>query len=38
MVKNQKTILANQGAFKKNQSALNQILKNQKQVRAAVKK
>jgi hypothetical protein len=38
IVKNQKAILANQGAIKKNQAALSQILKNQKQILAAVKK
>jgi hypothetical protein len=38
LVKNQKTILANQGACKKNHSALNQILKKQKPILAAVKK
>jgi len=35
---NQKTILANQGTIKKNQSALGEILKNQKLIRAALKK
>jgi len=38
IVKNQKTILASQGACKKNPSALNQIRKNQKQILAALKK
>jgi len=37
-VKNQGTLLANQGAIKKNQSALTEILNNQKQILAAVKK
>ena len=38
IVKNQKTLLANQGVIKKNQSALDEILKNQRQILAAVKK
>jgi hypothetical protein len=38
LVKNQKITLANQGACKKNQPALNQILKKQKPILAAVKK
>jgi hypothetical protein len=35
-VKNQKTIIANQGVIKKNQAALKEILKNQKLILAAV--
>jgi hypothetical protein len=38
IVKNQKAILANQNIIKKNQSALAEILRNQKQILAAVKK
>jgi hypothetical protein len=38
IVKNQKTLLANQGVIKKNRSALDEILKNQRQILAAVKK
>jgi hypothetical protein len=38
IVKNQKTLLANQGVITKNQSALDEILKNQRQILAAVKK
>ena len=35
-MKNQKTIIANQGIIKKNQAALEEILKNQKLILAAV--
>jgi hypothetical protein len=35
---NQKNILANQSAIEKNQSALKEILKNQKEILAALKK
>ena len=38
IVKNQKMIYANQGVIKKNQSALTEILKNQKEILAAIKK
>jgi hypothetical protein len=38
IVKNQKLIFANQGTIKKNQAALTEILKNQKEILAAVKK
>jgi hypothetical protein len=38
IVKNQKTLLANQGAIQNNQAALTQILDNQKEILAAVRK
>jgi hypothetical protein len=38
IVKNQKTLLANQGTIKGNQSALSEILKNQREILAAVRK
>jgi hypothetical protein len=38
IVKNQRTLLANQGAIQKNQAALDEILNNQKEILAAVKK
>jgi hypothetical protein len=38
ILENQKTILTNQAKIEKNQSALQEILKNQKEILAAVKK
>lgn len=38
ILENQKTILHNQGTIEKNQGALQEILKNQKEILAALKK